>query len=365
MSIGLALATVPALILLNAFFVASEYALVAIRTTQIEAMRLRRPRSGAVAAVAELKAQPASTLAAIQVGITMVNLILGWIGEPAIGAVLNWAFGPLLRVLPAGLVHAVSFVLSFVIITLLTVVLSELLPKALTLRYVEPVALFTSRPVLFARKVLWPLVWVMNGVANAITGRLGLGRVDEVETAGHTSDEIRLIATEAAADGVLTPAERSLILNTLSLGKRKASQIMVSRVHVDYLDLRRSMADNMRVLDSRLHSRLPLCDGGMDKVFGVVHTKEFLMAYEDDGDPSVMQLIARPAVFVPETLTVDKLLPIFSDQHTQMLFLVSEYGGVEGIVTLKDVVDELLTKAEDGAAPGAPGAGVATAVDPS
>src|SRR5678816_4028362 len=88
------------------------------------------------------------------------------------------------------------------------------------------------------------------------------------------------------------------------------------------------------------------CDGGMDKVFGVVHTKEFLMAYEDDGDPSVMQLIARPSTFVPETLTVDKLLPAFYEHQTQMLFLVSEYGGVEGIVTLKDVVDELMRQAE-------------------
>src|SRR5205085_59648 len=109
-----------------------------------------------------------------------------------------------------------------------------------------------------------------------------------------------------------------------------------------YLDWKRSMTDNMGVLESRLHSRLPLCDGGMDNVFGVVHTKEFLLAYSGDGDPSVMQLIARPPVFVPETLTVDKLLPIFSAQGTQMLLLVSEYGGVEGIVTLKDVVDELL-----------------------
>ena len=116
----------------------------------------------------------------------------------------------------------------------------------------------------------------------------------------------------------------------------------MSRIHVDYLDLKRSMAENMKTLEGRLHSRLPLCDGGMDKVFGVVHTKEFLLAYAGDGDPSVMQLIARPAVFVPQTLTVDKLLPVFSQQATQMLFLVSEYGGVEGLVTLKDVVDELL-----------------------
>jgi CBS domain containing-hemolysin-like protein len=350
MPLPLALALVPVLISFNAFFVAAEYALVAIRTTQIEALRLARPRSRAVAAIALLKEQPGSTLAAIQVGITMLNLLLGYIGEPAVSRLLDWMFHPLVRVLPAAAVHAISFAISFIIITLLTVVLSELLPKALTLRYVEPVALFTARPILVIRGLLWPLVRLMNGVANAITRPLGLGRVDEVDedNSGNriTSEEIRLITSEAAADGILTQAERSLILNTLSLGKRTARQIMVSRIHVDYLDLKRTMADNMRVLEGRLHSRLPLCDGGMDKVFGVVSTKEFLLAYEDDGDPSVMQLIARPAVFVPETLTVDKLLPIFSEQHTHMLFLVSEYGGVEGIVTLRDVVDELLGEAD-------------------
>ena len=136
------------------------------------------------------------------------------------------------------------------------------------------------------------------------------------------------------------------------MGKRPARQIMVSRIHVDYLDLRRTMAENMRVLEERLHSVLPLCDGGMDKVFGVVHTKEFLMAYEDDGDPSVMQLIARPPTFVPEKLSVDKLLPAFYEHQTQMLFLVSEYGGVEGIVTLQDVVDELLREAAEADNPG-------------
>jgi CBS domain containing-hemolysin-like protein len=345
MSLGLALAVFALMLILNAVLVASEYALVAIRPTQVEALRLRSPASRRVAALARLKEDPGSTLAAIQVGITMTNLLLGWIGEPAVSAVIDWALGPLAGVLSAALVRGTSFAVAFLLITLLTVVLSELLPKVVTLRHVEGIATACARPVLVLRGALWPLVRAMNAVANAITRPLGLGRVDRAEGVAHTHDEIRVIATEAAADGVLTPAERSLILNTLSLGKRTARQIMVSRIHVEYLDLKRTMNDNLKVLENHLYSRLPLCDGGMDKVFGVVSTKEFLMAYADDGDPSVMQLIARPAAFVPETLTVDKLFPMFGKQGTQMLFLVSEYGGVEGIVTLKDVVDELLREA--------------------
>jgi CBS domain containing-hemolysin-like protein len=272
----------------------------------------------------------------------MTNLLLGWIGEPAMSKLLVILLGPLGRVMPAGAFVVLSTALSFLVVTLLTVVFSELLPKALTIQYVPTVATLTAVPVYRIRQAVRPLVWVMNKLANAVTKPLGLGDVERMEEAGHSREEVVLLAHEAAADGVLTPGERSLILNTLSLGKRTAREIMVSRIHVDYLDLRRSMADNMRILEGRLHSRLPLCDGGMDKVFGVVHTKEFLMAYEDDGDPSVMQLIARPAVFVPETLTVDKLLPAFYEHQTQTLFLVSEYGGVEGLVTLQDVVDELM-----------------------
>jgi CBS domain containing-hemolysin-like protein len=345
MSIAVGLSLVPVLILANAFFVGAEYAVVAIRGAQIEALRAKGRRRTA-AAIEALKDHPAASIGAIQVCITMTNLLLGWIGEPAMTGLIERLFGAVVGCIPHRAFVVASMILSFLLVTLLTVVFSELLPKALTLRYVPTVATLTAVPVLQIRRAVTPLVWVMNKLANAVTKPLGLGDVEEMEEAGHSREEVVLLAHEAAADGVLTAAERSLILNTLSMGKRTARQIMVSRIHVDHLDLRRTMAENMRVLEGRLHSRLPLCDGGMDKVFGVVHTKEFLMAYEDDGDPSVMQLIARPPVFVPEKLSVDKLLPAFYEHQTQMLFLVSEYGGVEGIVTLKDVVDELMREAE-------------------
>src|SRR4051812_40268878 len=301
MSLAVGLSLVPVLILANAFFVGAEYAVVAIRGAQIEALRAAGRRRTA-AAIDALKDHPAAAIGAIQVCITMTNLMLGWIGEPAMTTLLSMILGPLTSFVPHGVFVFVSTLLSFLVVTLLTVVFSELLPKALTLRYVPAVAMLTAVPVLYIRRAVAPLVWVMNRLANAVTRPLGLGDVEQMEEEGHSREEVVLLAHEAAVDGVLTLAERSLILNTLSMGKRPARQIMVSRIHVDYLDLRRTMADNMKVLESRLHSVLPLCDGGMDKVFGVVHTKEFLMAYEDDGDPSVMQLIARPPVFVPEKL---------------------------------------------------------------
>lgn len=340
---GWSLAAVPLLIAMNAFFVASEYALVALRASQIEQMRQRGWRRSA-RAMELLKARPASSIGTIQVGITMANLLLGWIGEPAMSALLQWAMSPLMELAPSTLT-AVSVGISFLLVTLLTVVFSELLPKALTLRFVPRVAWITGVPVLLMQQVCRPLVWVMNGLANLVTRPLGLGDVEKLEEHQVTIDELRLMTAEAAAGGNLTLRERSLVLNSLAMGRRTARQIMVPRTRVAYLDIQWSMEENRRVMNEYLYSRLPVCDGGLDHVIGIVHTKEFLSAYHAEGDSKVLSLIARAAVFVPETVSLDKLLSAFHEQRTEMVFLVDEYGGVEGIVTMQDVFDELLGEA--------------------
>jgi putative hemolysin len=338
---GWQLLSVPFLIGLNAFFVAAEYALVAIRPAQVERLRAAGNRRTA-AAVTTLKANPADAIGAIQVCITMTNLLIGWIGEPAMSALLLKVLGPLGRVMPASVFTVLSVGLSFVIVTLLTVVFSELLPKALTLRYAEPFATLTAVPVLGIRAAVKPLVWLMNAMANAVTRPLGLGAIDEAGEEQVTAEEVRLLASRAADQGTLTGRERSLILNSLALGRRTARQIMVPRIKVAYLDLRRTMDENRAVMNEYLYSRLPLCDGGMDHVIGVVPTKEFLSAYHAEGDSSVLQLIARPPTFVPDTIPLDRLLLVFDEKRSPFAILADEHGGVEGIVTLSDVVDELI-----------------------
>jgi CBS domain containing-hemolysin-like protein len=216
------------------------------------------------------------------------------------------------------------------------------LPKALTLRYVPAVATVTAVPVLWVLRTTRPIVWLMNGMANLVTKPLGLGGVDEMEKEWHTAEEIKLITSEAAEQGALTPRQRSLILNSLALNARTVRQIMVPRVRVAWLDLRKSMDENRRVMNEHLYSHLPLCDGSLDRVVGVVHTKEFLAAYHAAGDTTCLQLLASAPHFVPDTLRADHLLSAFADHQTEFLFLADEYGGVEGIVTLADVVDELV-----------------------
>jgi CBS domain containing-hemolysin-like protein len=340
MPLAWALAAVPFLILLNAFFVAGEYAVVAAKAQHLAGLRSRGWRRTADVMEA-FKASPASAIGTIQVCITMTNLLLGWIGEPAMSAVLAMAFGPLIDWQPA-LFGGISLALSFIVVTLLTVVFSELLPKALTLQYVTPAAILTAVPIGLVQTLVRPLVWVMNVMANAVTRPLGLGRVDEMEDEAVTPEELRLLAMRAGESGAVSPREQSLILASLTMGRRQAREIMVPRIRVSHLDLRKSMDANREVINQRLFSRLPLCDGSMDNVIGLVHVKEFLSAYHAEGDVKVLSLIARKPVFMPESVSLERLLETFHEQKTQFVFLVDEYGGVEGIVTLKDVVDELI-----------------------
>jgi len=345
MSLGWSLAVAALLILCNAFFVAAEYAVVAARAATIESMRVRR-RVRAADAIERLQSRPASAIGTIQICITMTNLMLGWIGEPAMSALLHRLFGPLLTLWPR-VMTTVATVLSFLLVTLLTVVLSELLPKALTLKYAETAASLTAVPVLAIQRVLRPLVWVMNGLADLIIRPLGIGSVEQMEQQRVTADELRLLATTAGDQGALSERERALVLNSLAIGRRPAREIMIPRVRIAYLDLTGSMDENREVINAHLYTRLPLCRGGMDHVVGVVHVKEFLAAHHAAGDTSVLLLIARRPVFVPASVTLDKLLAAFAERGTQMIFLVDEYGGVDGLVTLQDVVDELLGEIVD------------------
>ena len=331
---------VPLLIGVNAFFVVAEYAVVAARPYQIEALR-RGGFQRAADAMERIQGRPGDAIGAIQICITMGNLMLGWIGEPAMSALLLRILAPLVALRPT-LLEPTATAISFMVVTFLTVVFSELLPKAMTLRFVQWAIVFTALPVAGVQRMVFPLVWIMNATANAATRPLGLGRVQDVEQQRVSLEELQSMIGQARAEGTLSLREQSLLMNALVLGKQRARQIMVHRTKVAYVDVSRSMDENRRVVEARLFSRLPVCEGGMDHVIGVVHSSDFLMAESERADESVLRLLARPAVFVPDTLRVDLLLEAFCQHRTEMLFLVDELGGVVGVVTLQDVVDELI-----------------------
>jgi CBS domain containing-hemolysin-like protein len=343
------LVAVPILIALNAFFVVAEYTLVALRGPGIEAMRARGTRGArkAADALVAMKDDMAGAIGAIQICITLVTLLLGSLGEPALGHLLIQLMGPAKDLVPDAVFHTFSTAMAVLIVTLLTVVLSELVPKAVSLQYTVALARFTAVPMYRIRIAISPAVWVMGKLANATTRVLGLGQV-KIEDAPPGLDEIRLMAAEAGEQGVLTPRERFLVLNALTFGRRRAHEIMVPRVRTAYLDITWSMDENRRVMSEYLYSRLPVCNGGWKQVMGVVYTKEFLTAYEEPGsDSSVLLLIARPPVFAPLNVELDRLLTLFHESKQHLIFLVDELGTVDGIVTVADVVDELIGEVND------------------
>ena len=334
--------TVIALLLCNAFFVAAEFAMVTMRNVHIEQLRAKgKPRTAVI--LTRLKEQLAGVVGAIQVGITVSSLLIGRVAEPIMSRGIEHLLGdPLEHFMSADLARGISTAIGFLTVTYLTVVFSEQLPKILAIRHVGTFASLTARPIALLMLVTRPLVWLMNKSVNLVTVPLGLGSVDEAEQEIHTVEEIRMITSEAAEHGTLTGRERSLILNSLALGRRTAKAIMVPRVKVAFLDLKKSMDDNRRVMNEHLYSRLPLVDGSIDKVIGIVPTREFLAAFNAEGDTSVLQLLARPAIFAPASVSLDQLLVLVDERRTQMIVLVDEHGGTEGIVTLRDIVDELV-----------------------
>lgn len=341
MELSTQLLLLPLLIAANAFFVSGEYVTVAIRRPQIAAMRESGWRRTA-GYLEHLRSNIASTIGGIQVCITMTNLILGWVGEPAMAAVLSRVLAPIGWILSPTTSTAVSIALAFTVVTVATVILSELLPKALTLQYLPLVAKVVAGPLLLVLIIIRPLVWLMDRMANLLSRALGLGPI-RIEEAPAGIEELKAITQEAE----LGRQERALILNTLGLAELRADDVMVPRVKVASLDLQRTMQANRDVMEEHLYSRLPLCNGGMDHIVGIIYTKEFLAAYPETDDSAVLQLLARPAVFAPATVSVDRLLALFMEKRARMIILVDEYGGVDGIATLTDVMDRLLKGGRD------------------
>lgn len=339
MDLLLPLLAVPALLALSAFFVVAEFALVALRSAQIEAIRPAHPKMAAI--LLYLKEHMNGAIATNQVGITMTNLALGSLGEPAMTEALVHVFSLGSNLKQAAWFHGLSTTISFVLVTFLTVVLAEQVPKALALQYATRCAMVVGRPVLFLYRLCMPLVLLMNWATNLVTRAIGLGVVN-IEEEAASKDELVHITSEAAESGNLSSRERQLVLNSLALSRRTAAEIMVPRVRASFLDLRLTMEENQRRIGEYLYSRMPLCDGGMDNVVGVVYTKEFLTASQETDDPTVLLLIARPPVFVPVTITLDRLIQRFHDDKSHLVFLVDEHGGVQGVVTLTDVVDEIV-----------------------
>jgi CBS domain containing-hemolysin-like protein len=322
------------LVLLNGFFVAAEFARVKLRPTQLEPRPERRARL-----LEHMLEHLDAYLSASQLGITLASLGLGWVGEPAFA----WILRPLLERLGASeaVKHSVALAVAFLAITTLHIVIGEQAPKTLAIRKPLAASLWVALPLHAFFKLTYPVIWLLNRSANGFLQMFGVKPVSEGERA-HSEEELRLLLASDTQD--LSQQKRELLDNVFELSHRVARQIMVPRGDVIFLSTTSPVEENLRLARTSGHTRFPLCRGGLDQAIGLVHIKDL---FRLEKPPTDLEAIARPLTFLPETLSLEQLLRRMRGERVHLAAVLDEYGGVSGIVTLENVIEEIVGEIQD------------------
>ena len=330
------------LVLLNGFFVASEFAIVKVRASQLDALANQKDRSvrAARAIIEHLDAY----LSATQIGVTLASLALGWVGEPFLARVIAPAFTRLHIAAPA-VIQTVSFVLAFTLITVLHIVLGELAPKSLAIRLALPTTLLVGQPLRLLHGLFRPAIWTLNGLTNwTLKYVFRLEPVSESEMV-HSEDELRLIVNESARSEEISGVSKEIVTNAFDMRHLLVREVMTPRAEVATLDSRLSFQENLQRVKAAGHSRFPLCEGDFDHAIGLIHVRD-LFVQLDEPKPDLMA-IRKDLLVVPESMPLEKLLPLCRRQRAHLAVVVDEYGGNVGIVTLQHVVSEIIGEEPD------------------
>jgi len=331
------------LVLLNGFFVAAEFAIVKVRSTQIETLVRRHHRRARVAdnVIQHLDAY----LSATQLGITLASLGLGWLGEPFVAALLA-AFLNSLGVNSPQAVSLVSLGIAFGIITLLHIVLGELAPKSLAILRAQQTALWVAVPLTLFYKLFYPAIWALNQVANWVLRIVGLEPVSEAELV-HSEEELRLLLAESGDANSNGSIGRAISLKAFSLKNLKARNIMLPRTKIVALLVGHPVESNLKIAEASRHTRFPLCRETVDQVIGMVHIKDLLWLIHAKREQADIESIRREILFIPELVNLEALLSMFLEKKCHMAIVVDEFGGTLGMVTLEDVLEEMVGEIQD------------------
>jgi CBS domain containing-hemolysin-like protein len=334
-------------VLLNGFFVAAEFAIVKVRSSQLEELLAKGGRNSRRArAASHVVSNLDVYLSATQLGITLASIGLGMLGERYVEHFVEVLLEFVGIDTSATTVTLISFPVAFGVITFLHIVLGELLPKSIAIRKALPTALFVSGPLGAFRMLFRPAIWFLNGTANQILKLVF--RIDPVSgegEMGHSEEELRLLVMESSLSNNVTETERDIFVNALELNDRLTREVMTPRSRVVVLDSGASFEENLKVaLDSK-HTRFPLVEGHLDTPQGIIHVKDMLSIVHDKS--ADLSRIMRQAVRVPEMMPLDKLLQVFLRKHAHMALVVDEFGGSVGIVTLDNVIEELIGNIQD------------------
>lgn len=340
----LKLLVVLGLVLLNGFFVAAEFALVKVRDTQLESLVAKGHRGAEIArrVVRNLDA----SLSATQLGITLASLGLGWFAKPVFAALVD----PLMiamDITAPEVRESIAFAFGFSVITFLHIVVGELAPKSLAIQKPLPTSLWVARPLLLFFRISYPFIWVLNSTANGLLRRCGIEPVSESELV-HSEEELRLLITSTHEHVGGTALGRDIVLNALELRHRKVRDVMRPRNEIEYVDTSATMAECLELAEQTRYSRFPLCeDDHLDKTLGVVHFKDLIAMRRIAQTGAELLKVSRKLIYVPETARLEKLLQVFLKQKLHLAIVVDEYGGTVGMVTLENILEELVGQIQD------------------
>jgi CBS domain containing-hemolysin-like protein len=329
-----------ALVLVSAFFVMAEFAAVRVRPTQLEALADSDPRAPYAL---EIHRGLSHHLSSIQAGIVLCALALGAVGEELFSHGFRAVFG---RLPWPGLVAPLSSGLALLVMTTLHVVLAELVPRSLAIRSAVPWALRTAAPLLAWSRLVRPLTWGLTHLSHLVLRVFGIRPEADAEDLLPSEAEFRRMLERSQAEGRLELDRKELIENLFDFSRRTVKEIAVPRARVVCFDLLAGPEEILALARSTVHTRIPLVEGDLDRVIGVVHMKDLLWALQ--GERSVdLRTLARPAFFVPEMKPIQGLLLEFQQRKQHLALVVNEHGGVDGLVTLEDVLEELVGEIQD------------------
>lgn len=329
------------LIFMNGFFVAAEFSIVKIRPSRLETL-IQEGNKRAVYAK-KLSDHLDSSLSVTQLGITLASLGLGWVGEPAVATLIlpvTQALG-----LADAVGHTVALALAFAIITGGHIVLGELTPKTMAIQSVEKIVLTVALPMLIFERVMYPFVWLLNHVANWVAHRLGFETDGDGEEA-HTEEEIRLLMEESYKQGLIDDTEADFVDNVFDFTDLNVREIMTPRTDMVCLYLEDTMDENLHIILEEQLTRYPICHEDKDHIVGFLHVKDLMRVMAEGRKPNLRRL-ARKALIVPESMDVSVLLKTMQKQRSQMAIVVDEYGGTAGMVTIEDIVEEIVGDIQD------------------
>lgn len=343
----LRLAAVALLVFANGFFVAAEFALVSVRRTRIT--ELVAQGSSRARWVQRAINDPDRFIAATQLGITLASLGLGWIGEPALGVL----FRPVIELFPVELEqelsHSLSAGLAFAIITFLHVVVGELAPKSIALQSPERTSLVVAQPTIWTEAIFKPAIWLLNGAGNALLRWAGVQPAAGHELV-HSVEELKMLVRQSAEGGIVEDHAEEMLTAIFDFGELLVRQVMIPRTEMIAVREDASICEIMELAVDYPFTKFPVYAENHDQILGIVHLKDMIPYFNGnptENDGVLAREIMREAIFIPETARVNTLLQFFRARQRHIAIVLDEYGGTAGIVTLEDLLEEIIGEVSD------------------